>query len=86
MKFELSTSKYFYPDENERIELSKLGFTFRPSEYKYAFRPSEYKEYIIEGTPEIEINSLEELIEFSKEFGELIIEDKSIEIYNGYRE
>ena len=77
MKFELSTSKYFYPDKNERIELSKLGFTFRPSEYK---------KYVIEGTPEIEINSLEELIEFSKEFGELIIEDKSIEIYNGYRE
>lgn len=77
MKFELSTSKYFYPDKNERIELSKLGFTFRPSEYK---------EYVIEGTQEIEINSLEELIEFSKEFGELIIEDKSIEIYNGYRE
>ena len=77
MKFELSTSKHFYPDKNERIELSKLGFTFRPSEYK---------EYAIEGTLEIEINSLEELIEFSKEFGELIIEDKSIEIYNGYRE
>ena len=79
MKSELSTSKYFYPDKNEVIELSKLGVTFRPSEYKYTFRP-------IEGTPEIEINSLEELIEFSKEFGELIIEDKSIEIYNGYRE
>ena len=77
MKFELSTSKYFYPNETERIELSKLGFTFRPSEYK---------EYVIGGTTEIEINSLEELIEFSKEFGELIIEDKSIEIYNGYRE
>lgn len=77
MKFELSTSKYFYPDKNERIELSKLGFTFRPSKYK---------EYVIEGTPEIEINSLEELIEFSKEFGELIIEDESIEIYNDYRE
>ena len=59
MKFKLSTSKYFYPNETERTELSKLGFTFRPSEYK---------EYVIGGTTEIEINNLEELLELSKKY------------------
>ena len=77
MKFKLSTSKYFYPNETERTELSKLGFTFRPSEYK---------EYVIGGTTEIEINNLEELLELSKKFGELIIKEDSVEIYNDYRE
>ena len=53
MKFKLSTSGHFYPAKDKRTELSKLGFTFKPSDYR---------EYSIEGTPEIEINSLEELL------------------------
>ena len=77
MKFKLSTSGHFYPAKDKRTELSKLGFTFKPSDYR---------EYSIEGTPEIEINTLEELIEFSEKYGGLIIEKGYIEIYDTYRE
>ena len=77
MKFTLSTSGHFYPQADRRKKLEKIGFTFKPSDYK---------DFTIEGSPEIEINSLEELIEFTDRFGEIIVSNSSIEIYNDYRE
>lgn len=77
MKFTLSTSRHFYPQAYRRKELEEIGFTFKPSDYK---------DFTIEGSPEIEINSLEELIQFANKFGEIIVGDGSIEIYNDYRE
>jgi hypothetical protein len=77
MKFTLSTSGYFYTRADRRKELEEIGFTFKPSDYK---------DFAIEGSPEIEINSLEELIQFANKFGEIIVGDGSIEIYNDYRE
>lgn len=77
MKFTLSTSGHFYPQADRRKELEEIGFTFNPSNYKG---------FTIEGSPEIEINSLEELIQFANKFGEIIVGDGSIEIYNDYRE
>lgn len=77
MKFTLSTSGHFYPQADRRKELEEIGFTFKPSDYKC---------FTIEGSPEIEINSLEELIQFANKFGEIIVGDGSIEIYNDYRE
>lgn len=35
---------------------------------------------------EIELNSLEDLIQFTKEYGEVIFDGVSIEIYDDYRE
>lgn len=83
MKFTLSTSGHFYPQADRRKELEEIGFTFKPSDYKslYCFRA-----FTIEGSPEIEINSLEELIQFADKFGEIIVGNGSIEIYNDYRE
>jgi hypothetical protein len=77
MKFTLSTAAYYYPEEAKRIPLEKLGFRFVKSDYKA---------YHISGVPTIEINSLEELIDFSNKWGSIIVEGDSIEIYNGYRE
>lgn len=77
MKFTLSTSGHFYPQADRRKELEEIGFTFKPSDYK---------DFTIEGSPEIEINSLEELIQFADKFGEIILRDYSIEIYDDYRE
>ena len=77
MKFTLSTSGHFYPQADRRKELEEIGFTFKPSDYKG---------FTIEGSPEIEINSLEELIQFANKFGEIIVGDGSIEIYDDYRE
>lgn len=77
MEFTLSTSAHFYPNADRRKELEEIGFTFKPSDYK---------DFTIEGSPTIEINSLEELIQFADKFGEIIVCDGSIEIYNDYRE
>lgn len=78
MEFELSTSGYFYPQKERREKLEKLGFTFKPSDYKG---------FTIEGKPTITINSLEELMEFINSMNdEIIVGDGSIEIYDDYRE
>ena len=76
MKFRLETTKRFY-NIKEIPKLEKLGFTFSSR--------------AIKGRPEIEFTNLEELMEFSREWGELIISFDEIgshylEIYDGYRE
>ena len=78
MKFKLSTSGHFYDRAKYREQLKKLGFTFQESDYR------EYA--ITDHEPEIEFNTLDDLIKFSKKFGELIITPTTIEIYDNYRE
>jgi hypothetical protein len=77
MEFTITTSGHFYPNKERRTELEKIGFTFRPSDYK---------EFIIVGRPTIEIKNLNGLIQFSDKWGEIIISDGTIEIYDDYRE
>ncbi len=80
MTFTLSTSAYFYCDSDIKKDLEEIGFTFKKTELKD-------KEYYIQGSPEIEIDSLDELIKFSNKFGNIIINSYgTIEIYNDYRE
>ena len=78
MEFELRTSGNFYPQKERREKLEKLGFTFKPSDYK---------DFTIEGKPTITINSLEELMEFIDSFNDdIIVGNGTIEIYDDYRE
>ncbi len=78
MRFRLRTAGRFYSDEEERKRLSKLGFQFVPLG-QYTF--------LIEGTGTVEINTLEELLAFLKEFGSIIVEDyDSLIIYDHYIE
>jgi len=79
MIFRLCTSGYFYPYKPQRDKLEKLGFSFKPSEYK---------DFSIDGSPTVEIKTVEELVEFAKEHGSIIISDvgPQIEIYNDYQE
>jgi wyosine [tRNA(Phe)-imidazoG37] synthetase (radical SAM superfamily) len=77
MKFTINTSRYFYPKKEERTELEKIGFTFKPSDYK---------EFTIVGEPTIKIKDLNELIQFADKWGEIIVGNGTIEIYNDYRE
>jgi len=85
MKFRLSVTKYFYmKDEKEKLE--KLGFKFKsypPPEIGSGFQ---YDYTVIKSKIFVEINSIEELIKFSEEWGELVIHKDYLEIYNGYRE
>lgn len=78
MKFVVSTTGFFYPGEKDRLKLQEIGFEFEPSNF-LDFRKTSKK-------PEIEINSLEDLIFFSNKFGDLIISNGCIEIYDDYRE
>lgn len=78
MKFTLSTSGIFYPDKAKREKLEEIGFTFKPSNYK------EFTITDIE--PEIEINTIDELIQFTAKYGEIIVMGETIEIYDNYRE
>ena len=87
MRFNIETSGNIYSDKDKQ-RLEKLGFGFtRCIDEKYWLIDDERKVFI-------EINSLEELIKFQEEWGEIIIRDgdkkdnseKVIEIYNSYRE
>jgi len=78
MKFTITTSGYFYPNKERRTELEQLGFTFKPSD--------DYKNFIILGKPTIEIKDLNELIQFADKWGEIIVGEGTIEIYDYYRE
>lgn len=78
MKFNLRTSGVFYQNSDTVSRLEKLGFEFEPSDYK---------EFIItDKRPEIEFSSLEELVSFANEHGEIIVMGDTIEIYDDYRE
>lgn len=95
MIFKLSVSKKSYSIEGDKDwikDLTLLGFTFNPIASKtYSFLNYPGQIYL-EGNPEIEINTLEELLEFQNKFGDIIlhkIDDDpklGLEIYNYYRE
>jgi hypothetical protein len=75
MKFKIITTHFFYQNRNRRNQLEELGFEFYRSKDGY---------YLIQGVPSIEINTLEELIQFIKEYEcdrcEIIISDEYIKI------
>ena len=63
MKYNLYTLKNFYSSKGEIEKLKELGFTFVKAD----------DDFLIEGTPEIEISSLMELQELIKDWGEISI-------------
>jgi hypothetical protein len=89
MKFKLSTSCYFY-DKDSAEKLKGLGFEFdeiQQHQRNHLGLSQDYTHDIdITVNPEIEINTVEELVAFSKQWGQLIINGDSIEIYDDNRE
>ena len=88
MKFKLATAKYFYREEDkeEKEEIEKLrkrGFVFGPAK--------RVESLVITNEPEIEIKSLEDLMNLYREWDSIVIhkdyEGKDeIIIYNDYLE
>ena len=84
--FDLSTTRHLY-NPTEAKELEELGFQLTRTGLdlpngKNAFRlPFDHPKV------EVEINSLEQLEEFGRKYGRLIVdfEDGYIEIFNDYR-
>ncbi len=92
MKFALRTSKYWYNNKDKK-RLEKLGFIFEKETKYLDIRKEWYKDDYNVDPPLIEVNTLKELIDFQKEWGDIIIQkgEKNgeiiyIEIYDGYRE
>ena len=81
MKFKLSTSGYKYT-KNQVEGLEGLGFELKERSTKRG------RYWYITNEPiDIEISCLEDLISFSVDWGELIIDHLgNLEIYNYYRE
>lgn len=80
MKFRLITSGTYYTYKH-KIKLEKLGFQF--------FYSEDWKLYCININHfvYIDLESLEDLIVFCKEYGgDLVLSDGNIEIYDAYRE
>lgn len=90
MKFKLSLTGYFYKNDKHK-KYESLGFNFKPYENsgvmqsidKY-FAGSYTKNDDVK--PEIEINTIEELIKFTEKYGECVVCGDELEIYNDYRE
>lgn len=80
MKFNLSTVGQFYTVEDAK-KLEELGFEFDDNGFS-----KRLCKRMITRSVEINISSLEELLEFSKKWGELIISGNEIIIYDDYRE
>jgi hypothetical protein len=79
MKFKLFTAGDFYPKEEDRQRLQNLGFSFKDTGSH--FGP------LIEGNPEIEINTLDELMQFIELHGDIILDKAGhIQIYDDYVE
>ena len=80
MKFNLTTAGHFYTSEDAK-KLKEFGFKFDDEGYDKRLCKRQ-----IFSDVEVEINSLEELIAFSNKWGELIVSDGSIIIYDDYCE
>lgn len=79
MKFKLSTASWSYRNPDQIEALKSLGFTFDIDE-------DNQKIQYIEGEPEIEFNTIEELMGFIEDWGTLIVYEDEIQIYDGYIE
>ena len=84
MTFKLDTTKNFYT-EKEKTKLEILGFSFEEQKDSKD-KDRWYKEDV---DISIEIKDLEELIHLLKNFSEderIVLSEKRIELYDGYRE
>lgn len=85
MTFTLKVAKSFYDsksDEEEIAKLEALGFEFKDYDSSFDLGRDKY----LSGSVKIEIGSLEDFMAFVKEWGEVIVDVDSIQIYNDYVE
>lgn len=86
MKFKLRMTTDSFGKYSEGYNQAlELGFTFERKEHML---PSQRNTYYLElqGEPTVEINTIEELVDFTEKYGEIIVYKDTIEIYNDYRE
>ena len=81
MRFKLTKASDWNSTE-DKIKYEKLGFKFEPEKDSY-FKHTPW--YTVENS-EIEFNTLEELLNFIKKYGEIILYEDEITIYDDYIE
>lgn len=82
MKFKLETAGCLYKKEDKE-KLEKLGFIFDSGENSWeGYRYRKKRGVVVE----IEISSMEELVDFVREHGDIVFSGNTIEIYDDYRE
>lgn len=84
MNFRLEITADFVCDER-KVKYEKLGFEFVPNDWHYNKREQPWVKKS-QPAPVLEISTIEELMAFVQEHGEIILGKDSIEIYDGYRE
>jgi len=84
MDFELSVTASYISNE-QKGKYEKLGFLLEPNEWQYnkGEKPWVRKS---NPAPTLTIDTLEELMGFVKEYGQIILDEDTIEIYDDYRE
>ena len=83
MKFKLTTSGSFYNEEDAK-KLAGLGFVLE--QYKDSVVSEQHEYYLPNGEATIEIETLDALMKFVKEWGDIVLSKDTIEIYDDYRE
>ena len=82
MKFKLTTAGYYYKKESANY-LGRLGIKFiesgRGTGIPGIFTVTQEDTYI-------EINTIEELVALTEEYGDIVFDGEEIEIYDDYRE
>jgi hypothetical protein len=86
MKFRLNHSGSFY-NEKDKTKLEKYGFKFCLAGKWHPVGQEWTSDYQNAGEVYVEINTLEELLQFVSDCGsQIILSDDTIEIYDNYRE
>lgn len=87
MRFKLTQNKNWC-DNEEKEKLERLGFKFKKEETEEYKHWGEWNCQSSSWDPEteIEIDTLEELMKFIREWGTIVLTKDKIEIYNDYRE
>lgn len=80
MTFDLRASHHFASEDYAK-RMEELGFRY---EFSGAFADKPYRK-VKEGDP-VTFNTLDELMAFVDKYGEIVLCDLSIEIYDTYRE
>lgn len=80
-KITRTSSPYFEQEGAEKFPCEEAYFAGRTLFKKDAYGPAFYINVY-----EVEIESLSDLVELSRKYGEIIIDDNTLEIYDDYRE
>ena len=83
MKTKIRTANDFYNDA-DKDSLAKLGFEFKMQTERHGI--GNYNGWSPQNEPEIDINTLDELLAMVRVYGDIVIREDEIIIYDDYLE